>query len=118
VKTKACTKCKIEKPTTEFHNRGKYLHSYCKPCHVEDNRFRKYNITVEDYHRKYYEQRGKCIICKSYAELVVDHAHKCGTVRGLICNNCNTGLGLFKDNTEVLSSAIEYLGGTNGDNDN
>jgi hypothetical protein len=59
-------------------------------------------------------QDHKCKICKMKAdlhnELCVDHCHKTGKVRGLLCRQCNTGLGNFRDNTELLKSAIKYLG--------
>lgn len=61
------------------------------------------------------EQHGVCAICgkpetKPNAKyLAVDHDHKTGEVRGLLCNNCNRALGLLQDNTEVLQNAINYL---------
>jgi hypothetical protein len=61
------------------------------------------------------QQNGLCAICKKTetgktSNLCVDHCHKTGKVRGLLCNNCNKGLGLFKDNPEVLLNASAYLG--------
>ncbi len=41
--------------------------------------------------------------------LCIDHDHKTHKIRNLLCNNCNTGLGLFNDDILVLSSAIDYL---------
>ena len=78
--------------------------------------FRKYGLTVDDYNKMYKEQNGKCAICKTdclserFGKFDVDHDHETGKIRGLLCNKCNTGLGLFKDNVEHLKSAIEYLG--------
>lgn len=70
---------------------------------------RQYGITYEQYEDMVEEQKGKCLICKEIKALHVDHCHKTGKVRGLLCISCNGGLGMFKDNTKSLQSAIEYL---------
>lgn len=75
---------------------------------------KKYNISLEDYYKILDEQNNVCAICKKYNEnskhmLAVDHCHKTGKVRGLLCSHCNTGLGQFKDDTELLQLAINYL---------
>ncbi len=55
-------------------------------------------------------QHGKCAICNKTKKLLhVDHCHETGKVRGLLCYNCNNGLGRFKDNIEFLKTAINYL---------
>jgi hypothetical protein len=55
-------------------------------------------------------QNGLCAICGAEPdELVVDHCHASGNVRGLLCHSCNLGLGKFFDNTSYLSNAINYL---------
>ncbi len=75
----------------------------------------EYGITFDDYKRLYIEQNGKCAICgqekpdNGKEGLAVDHCHNEGHVRGLLCANCNRGLGLFKDNVDILSAAITYL---------
>lgn len=84
----------------------------------------KFNITLEDYNNMFKEQDGKCMICKRPERqmkriLCVDHDHKTNKVRGLLCNHCNAGIGMFQDNTEFLKNAINYLtnnqtGSTNG----
>lgn len=60
------------------------------------------------------EQNNSCGICGVNAEelskqLAVDHNHETNVVRGLLCNNCNLGLGMFKDSVVLMSFAIEYL---------
>lgn len=72
--------------------------------------FREYGITREEFNRLVKEQNNRCAICS--VEMVkphVDHCHTHGTVRGLLCNHCNLGLGHFRDSPETLSQAIDYL---------
>ncbi len=80
----------------------------------------KYAISLEQYNKMLEAQNGKCAICRSYESrilknstkpdsLSVDHDHESGANRGLLCHNCNTGLGKFKDNPELLQVASEYL---------
>lgn len=77
---------------------------------------RKYSLTKQNLENLYILQENKCKICKKeFKKLNVDHCHTSGKVRGLLCSNCNTGLGLFKDNSEFLQSALLYLKETNSD---
>lgn len=56
-------------------------------------------------------QQGLCAICQhETAVLHIDHCHENNKVRGLLCGSCNRGLGMFKDNPELLKAAAEYLG--------
>ena len=74
-----------------------------------------YGMTHEDYSRMYNEQLGGCAICGKGIPSTwkigvhIDHDHNTGKVRGLLCQNCNVGLGNFKENTNTLLSACEYL---------
>lgn len=79
---------------------------------------RKFGITPADYDRMLVEQGGVCAICGQEEtfelkgakhSLAVDHCHKTGKIRGLLCRNCNQALGLAKDNVTILESAIKYL---------
>jgi recombination endonuclease VII len=71
---------------------------------------RKYGITSEDYNRMFEQQDGKCAICGRVGEkLHVDHNHKTGKVRKLLCFHCNAGLGHFIENPKLLLRAIKYL---------
>jgi hypothetical protein len=75
---------------------------------------RKYGITILDYDYMLLFQNGLCRICgktNGDNDLVVDHCHQTGKVRGLLCDYCNSGLGFFKDNIEALRQAIAYLEG-------
>lgn len=76
---------------------------------------RYHNITIEDYNNMLEAQHGACAICKTYAfmgigkKAHVDHCHKTGKIRGLLCNLCNVGLGAFRDSPEVMMLAANYL---------
>lgn len=74
---------------------------------------RHYGMTDHDYQKKLVAQNGVCAICrrvcKSGRALAVDHCHKSGRIRDLLCGGCNGGLGLFKDDPALLRLAAEYL---------
>lgn len=76
---------------------------------------RAYNLTKEQYEKMLQQQNYCCAICSVNVEtqrnktLVVDHCHSSGKIRGLLCHFCNTALGLFKDDEEVLMKAYNYL---------
>jgi hypothetical protein len=79
------------------------------------HQYKKYGVCNTKYDEMLTAQHGKCAICSCtlnssrYTKLAIDHDHKTNEVRGLLCTNCNTGIGLFKDSPIRLSSAIEYL---------
>jgi hypothetical protein len=121
--TKICTKCKEEKSrdTINFppHNKCKDgLDSWCRKCRASYRSEINRGKIVKELRKQ-----EKCDICggnefagsknnkhlgKIYA-LVMDHNHKSGKFRGMLCNHCNRGLGNFKDNINTLQAAIEYL---------
>lgn len=139
METKICTKCGQEKPISEYHlarpkpsGEGRYIRPSCKLCenararkYHHDNldamklRYKKwstksrYGLSFEEYHVLSVMQDHKCAICKkecsSGRALAVDHDHVTGNPRGLLCGNCNNGLGRFKDNPELLELAATYL---------
>lgn len=96
---------------------------YCsKTCKTDGNRhayyMRTYGIGLSHYNALMEQQGGKCAICKSdgflmrehhRATLMVDHDHSDGSVRGLLCHNCNRALGLLQDSPDVVSAAHDYL---------
>jgi len=112
---KKCTNCNIIKNIKEFNKNGKYTSSKCSKCifkiQRESHLLNKYNLTTDDYNKLLLNQNKVCAICnkESYRNLCVDHDHKTGKIRALLCDLCNTGLGKFKDNTELLEKAILYL---------
>lgn len=75
-------------------------------------RLKKYGLTPEGFDELASRQRHRCAICRSPKggrQWHIDHNHKTGAVRGLLCSNCNTALGLFKDDPKRLLNAISYL---------
>jgi len=74
---------------------------------------RKYDLTHDEYLELSDSQNGCCAICNIDPgidkNLHVDHDHETGKVRGLLCTQCNSGLGMFKDRIRLLASAIVYL---------
>ena len=71
----------------------------------------RFKITVEEAYEL--RNRTNCEICDrilgSGRDRAIDHCHDTGKIRGVLCNECNRGLGLLKDNKEILSNAIKYL---------
>ncbi|MCB1711167.1 MAG: endonuclease VII domain-containing protein [Candidatus Riesia sp.] len=92
---------------------------YQSPKGIESSRRahlkRKYGISLEEYEKLSKKQNNKCAICTKEENsernnfLCVDHNHSTGQIRGLLCSNCNRGLGLLKDNEIILNNAIKYL---------
>jgi len=73
---------------------------------------RKFNLTLQEYNKILKKQGGVCAICRnkeSNKSLAVDHNHKNGKVRGLLCTNCNITLGTAKEDIKILFDCIKYL---------
>jgi hypothetical protein len=73
---------------------------------------KRYGLTIEDYNTMLASQAGCCAICKrelSNTKICVDHNHTIGTIRGLLCSRCNTGIGQFLDDVNIMQAAINYL---------
>ena len=105
--------CGLVKPTSAF--RG--TEWVCKDCQnkrrTRHARVQKYGLTFEQFSAMLDEQEGRCAICAAEfdEEPMVDHDHKTHKVRGLLCKNCNTGLGMFRDSPRLLKGAALYLEG-------
>lgn len=113
-----CTRCKAEKPATaEFfplHNKKRNgLDSWCRACRAEyrnancRGKFR--GVISDELLADIKATVTECVICGNEEPLVVDHDHKTGKVRGMLCNHCNRGLGHFRDDPELLEFAAQYL---------
>ena len=124
---KRCPACQRWLPLDEFP-RNRSTRSgrgvYCKPCHNRigrENRERRHGST-RHYHlvRRYgitgaqadallASQGGLCAICRERPAEHIDHDHVTGEVRGMLCFNCNGGLGQFRDRPDLLRLAAAYL---------
>lgn len=118
--TKFCLGCTAYRPITEFYVRNASadgLQNRCKSCDYEVTRanrlLAKYGINVDQYDAMYEAQDGTCAICNSNPvtgrRLGVDHCHTTLAVRGLLCDDCNLGLGKLGDTLERLRAAVAYL---------
>lgn len=114
-KDKECKKCgKMFTPTNPCNI---YCSNECKGKNAYYKR--NYGINDDDLVKMKEDQDYKCYLCGSEGfligknnhseKLAVDHCHNTGKVRKLLCHNCNRGLGLFKDNPELLRKAAEYV---------
>lgn len=68
-----------------------------------------YDISVEEYEQMCLNQNNMCSICSSVGELVIDHNHATGVIRGLLCRQCNVSIGLLKENVNMIRNAADYL---------
>lgn len=136
-KEKTCSRCGVLKTPQGFYKSSSSkdgYSSFCKRCdrarlprkpNKKLARFtqragcyrRKYNITINDYDEMFKAQEGRCAICGTDSpsakgdviHFSIDHDHLTGNIRGLLCDQCNFGLGHFQDNPEFLQKAINYL---------
>lgn len=132
-----CSGCKLELDKHEFADYAWQLrHPYCRKCMsianykskiknkdtydqyrikaAESSRrcyLRKtWGITLEEFNELKESQDGLCAICKITTDILhIDHNHKTGKIRSLLCNNCNRGIGHLKESPVILNAAIEYL---------
>lgn len=131
-----CNKCNISKSEADFSGRHRHCKACMKKAAKEHYRKNKknyikykrspkgktstrkahlkrtYGITLEAHRLMYVLQNGKCAICKqlvAYDKIDTDHNHKINKVRGLLCHQCNIGLGAFKDSPKNLRNAARYL---------
>lgn len=137
MKTKICSHCGRELLLSEFYRRNKGSksgrHSWCKKCskiwvtkwrqknperdaHII--RRMKYGIEPEDFAALLRKQSGVCAICgqpetrilrEKVCSLGVDHDHKTGKIRGLLCFRCNTVIGRVEENVGLLRQMIVYI---------
>lgn len=111
---KVCGNCKTYLEYSKFHRQGATARdgyqNNCKECNHKRRKFRL--VSEDDFNRL--ESQG-CAICGTlewpghHGSAHIDHDHKTGEFRGILCMECNTGIGKFKDSPDLLRRAIEYL---------
>ena len=123
MKIRVCEKCKLcinlckqgkQKPFIKF-----VCHKFIPFIYIdidEEQRIMKlYGLSKEDFNKILIQQSGKCPICKTTfkerRDIHIDHSHNTGKVRGLLCKNCNHGLGNYRDDIIIHENAINYLKG-------
>lgn len=124
ITAKTCSKCKVEKDISNFsfdRSKPSIYRADCKECRkavtrryysLNKEKFKdyhnkqKYSITSEEY--KSLIANG-CEVCGSFENLVVDHDHKSGKVRGCLCNSCNCAEGYLKGDINIMLNLIEYV---------
>ena len=122
-----CRKCLIKKISKWKNNNTKLVratrikYNRLHPGVIKKNgikhKLKKFGLTEILFNELKKKQNNLCRICKKLnirgRELAIDHDHKTGKVRGLLCTNCNLTLGLIKDDIEILNKMIVYLLGQN-----
>jgi hypothetical protein len=141
---KICSKCKVERPLTEYHKSSIHKGGHnpqCRTCfnktrrenrdpvkaaahakawyarnkhRVREKQIRvKYGLTMEQYSNMVTGQQNKCKICEKEMtgpkEPAIDHCHITGSVRDLLCANCNAALGLLQDDPDIIQNAARYV---------
>jgi hypothetical protein len=119
-----CKKCTNEKASLRHKTKlGRELNRKAVAQWKERNRrklkndhlMREYGINIEQYEGMLMQQNNRCSICSKDSanykrkELYVDHCHRTKKIRGLLCQKCNQGLGLFDDNPKYLAEALAYI---------
>ena len=133
---KVCSKCMISKALKHYYKdkRRASFYSWCKKCHMNLTKSlsakRRKSPKGKLYRRNHYlrtryglstrkfldlikKANYCCEICRKHLyktqQINIDHSHKTGKVRGILCSPCNVGLGMFQDNKKFLLKAITYL---------
>lgn len=121
--SQVCRTCETRKPAAEFrknYRRESCLDFDCHDCVSDRNRLTRFGITPDEFREMLIRQNGVCAICGRperpvdprngrIKSLAVDHDHESGAVRGLLCQNCNKGIGNLGDDADILISAAMYL---------
>lgn len=105
---KECVKCKQVLPAEAFFRapmNPSGLTSRCRKCRMRQTIAKKRGLTEDELDA----MEQACWICRTTKDLVVDHCHDTGAVRGTLCRRCNTGIGMFGDDMALIERAVQYL---------
>ncbi len=113
---RTCSRCRESKPIGEFKPNSKSmpsrLHSWCDECRADRFLREKYGITITDKKRIIEEQGGRCAIrgCNATIDALsaLDHCHESGQVRSVLCQKCNSALGLLDENLARMQGLLDY----------
>ncbi|MFK0112770.1 endonuclease VII domain-containing protein [Streptomyces sp. NPDC091217] len=115
---KYCQRCEQIKPHSEWDRNGTAsdgLSTRCKACRAVEGRAyhlkRNYGLTEAERDAMIAAQYGLCAICLDAPPVHVDHCHKTGRVRGVLCFNCNSAIGKLRDKPDAARRAAAYLEG-------
>ncbi|MBM4125192.1 MAG: hypothetical protein FJ246_09625 [Nitrospira sp.] len=128
---KECSKCKRVLPVAYFSKKANDVDLYRSSCKECQNKMRaeanwktiltRHGLTAHDFQAMFDAQGGRCGICRAngcdvgrkghspYRFLRIDHCHRTGKVRGLLCDKCNLGIGNFNEDPQWLEVAAAYL---------
>jgi hypothetical protein len=125
---KTCNLCSAVKSLAEFSKDGKSKDghtSYCKQCKQQKDKVRQrnydyaamrrsklgreYGLTLEEGEQLFKKAKYCCQICKSSKALQIDHCHATGQVRGILCHQCNSAIGMLDDSIERCQEVVRYL---------
>lgn len=124
IRSPYCRSCR-NKITKEHHDKTEskekhkkwYNEKYLNVARNNDYK-RRYGITIDQYNQLLKKQNSVCAICKCNEPikrkdgtcfLAIDHCHKTKQIRGLLCRKCNLGLGMFRENPDLISIVLKYL---------
>jgi NMD protein affecting ribosome stability and mRNA decay len=115
---KFCRSCGEIKPHSDWHRNATASDGFstsCKACRAEKARAghlkRNYGLTETERDEMVASQMGLCVICLKAPAVHVDHCHKTGRVRGVLCFNCNSAIGKLGDDPDAVRRAAAYLEG-------
>jgi hypothetical protein len=122
--SRVCKECRSNYRRLKFEEISQYNQEYRlqnldkeKEKDRANNLKASFNLSIKEWEDMYEKQGKKCFICPKKVSgpnkrLCVDHCHKTGKIRGLLCDTCNRALGLLNDDTNLLRTAISYLENT------